>query len=647
MSNYTRNSLTGDLAPVNAELQKVQQSISEKLDRSPSVGQANQLENTLDANSNRIINLPAPAHPNDPARLADVSAGQGTSVLPVQTGQANKYLRTDGVTPYWDGILKATVGLGNVDNTSDSNKPVSSAQQTALNLKLNVEGITTTDLINSTTTYSVDTIVNTTGFTASGDAGNAPWKQNGVTGQTISQTPSQLGNALLNDGNGNQWSFIPIYGTLSLEINSAALGASGNGITSSYSPIAAAVAYLKSNGGGCLILPSGVVITDYELLIDSSNITVAGAGSDISHDVGASQGVLAGTELKWAGSAGGTILRFTSPEGASLPKQSGGGASGIFFRGVNAARGLVVESQDKGLFEKLHFNEFSSACIELNTVTTLGDAADPQKNVFSQITCRQEVSLGDFVRLDGLTNVANTSNNTFYQLSATINNGDAYKLNNCDNNTFVRCGVFRIGGGTGNAIVCNGSDTSLGSVARTNLFIHFSSNNTPIVAKGTSSFVHASHDNKIVFADTDNGTPNPTIETGATFWFDTAENVFFDTAISQAAIGDTGISSKTARNNLTTESVRIKNGANNHAVLESADGLSSWSFNIDNSTGNARINRGLGTGKLELNQELQLTGQSSATTGLIGGAADAPPSNPVAYLNVVINGTLRKVPYYS
>ena len=34
-------------------------------------------------------------------------------------------------------LVKADVGLGNVDNTSDANKPVSTAQQTALNLKAN------------------------------------------------------------------------------------------------------------------------------------------------------------------------------------------------------------------------------------------------------------------------------------------------------------------------------------------------------------------------------------------------------------------------------------------------------------------------------------------------------------------------------
>lgn len=38
------------------------------------------------------------------------------------------------------GITKTDVGLANVDNTSDANKPVSTAQQTALNLKVNKAG---------------------------------------------------------------------------------------------------------------------------------------------------------------------------------------------------------------------------------------------------------------------------------------------------------------------------------------------------------------------------------------------------------------------------------------------------------------------------------------------------------------------------
>lgn len=45
------------------------------------------------------------------------------------------------------GISKSDVGLGNVDNTSDNNKPVSSAQQAALDLKLSLSGGTMTGKI--------------------------------------------------------------------------------------------------------------------------------------------------------------------------------------------------------------------------------------------------------------------------------------------------------------------------------------------------------------------------------------------------------------------------------------------------------------------------------------------------------------------
>jgi hypothetical protein len=45
------------------------------------------------------------------------------------------------------GITKAMVGLTNVDNISDANKPVSSAQQSVLNLKANLASPTFTGTI--------------------------------------------------------------------------------------------------------------------------------------------------------------------------------------------------------------------------------------------------------------------------------------------------------------------------------------------------------------------------------------------------------------------------------------------------------------------------------------------------------------------
>ena len=58
-------------------------------------------------------------------------------------GTVGQYIRKSSSTPYdvaWDTVTGSDVGLGNVDNTSDANKPVSTAQQAALDLKVNLAG---------------------------------------------------------------------------------------------------------------------------------------------------------------------------------------------------------------------------------------------------------------------------------------------------------------------------------------------------------------------------------------------------------------------------------------------------------------------------------------------------------------------------
>lgn len=106
MSNYTRNNLAGNLAPVNKELEKIEQVLKEKLDRLPEQGQANQLTSDLDVNNNRILNVPNPSEPTDLVRLKDLDGiGNGSQgVLPPQAGQAGEWLRTDGDTAYWDAL---------------------------------------------------------------------------------------------------------------------------------------------------------------------------------------------------------------------------------------------------------------------------------------------------------------------------------------------------------------------------------------------------------------------------------------------------------------------------------------------------------------------------------------------------------------
>lgn len=75
MARYTRNSV-GTVQGVNAELTKVQQAINDTLSRKGDV--PNQMEATLDMNSERIINLPAPISDHEPFRKGDLPIIEAT-----------------------------------------------------------------------------------------------------------------------------------------------------------------------------------------------------------------------------------------------------------------------------------------------------------------------------------------------------------------------------------------------------------------------------------------------------------------------------------------------------------------------------------------------------------------------------------------
>lgn len=57
--------------------------------------------------------------------------------LPANYQEAPAFIRDTAIGTAVDLINKSEIGLGNVDNTSDINKPISNATQTALDLKIN------------------------------------------------------------------------------------------------------------------------------------------------------------------------------------------------------------------------------------------------------------------------------------------------------------------------------------------------------------------------------------------------------------------------------------------------------------------------------------------------------------------------------
>ncbi|NQX00790.1 hypothetical protein HQ447_09020, partial [bacterium] len=93
--------------------------------------------------------------------LTDYVSGAGTlsatdSILTaIGKLNGNNALKADLASPTFtgtvSGITASMVGLGNVSNTSDADKPVSAAQQTALNLKANTASPTFTGTVSGIT----------------------------------------------------------------------------------------------------------------------------------------------------------------------------------------------------------------------------------------------------------------------------------------------------------------------------------------------------------------------------------------------------------------------------------------------------------------------------------------------------------------
>jgi hypothetical protein len=129
---------------------------------------------------------------------------------------------------------------------------------------------TTEDFINNGKIPSSATegfIVETEGYYSKGDGGGANWRFTGVTGQTISQSPSELGDALVNDANGNQYELVH-NGT----INVLKLGASHNANVSDVAN--AAVTSLIARGGGDVFYPP-ISATSETTYIADKTINVA------------------------------------------------------------------------------------------------------------------------------------------------------------------------------------------------------------------------------------------------------------------------------------------------------------------------------------------------------------------------------------
>ena len=166
----------------------------------------------------------------------DVSVNFATDVVNKPTtlsgyGISDAYTKTEVDTTI-SGLTKSSVGLGNVDNTSDLSKPISSATQTALNLKANsATTLSGYGIADSYTKTQIDTMAS--GYAA--QTGNAT-----ITGSwTFSTQPSGIVKASVGLGNVDNTSDVnkPISTATQTALNGKANNATtiaGYGITDAY-----------------------------------------------------------------------------------------------------------------------------------------------------------------------------------------------------------------------------------------------------------------------------------------------------------------------------------------------------------------------------------------------------------------------------
>jgi hypothetical protein len=243
MANYTPSTLTGDLAPVNAELEKIASAIDDQADRNPAEGEANQMENTLDMNSQSLINLPEPVNANDAARLVDVQVAVSTG-LPDQTGNAGKFLSTDGSVVSWEETLTSVNGqtgvvvldTDDIDDSASTNKYVTQEQKDKI------------DDLEQTTLTSVANVADLRDFEPTADNQQISLVEHTSDGKgggvfyfdaTDSTTADNNGTVIVT-GNNARWK--RIYETLDVTM----FGAIGDGVTDDTASFQAAFSESKN-----------------------------------------------------------------------------------------------------------------------------------------------------------------------------------------------------------------------------------------------------------------------------------------------------------------------------------------------------------------------------------------------------------------
>jgi len=276
-------------------------------------------------------------------------------------------------------------------------------------------------------------------------------------------------------------------------------------------------------------------------VINVSNVKIYGQGADI-HDTGS---LVTGTVLKWIGvsSPSSVMVKLTAVAGASNQK-----VGKIAFVGV----GLDCNFGGIGYgFEALSIVESeisvaicnaSAVAAQFGVVSPLGEASDFQNNVVRlQI---REIETSGLGVVCGGNSVANVSLNEFW-VDIQHANASGIHCVNADNNDWRYVRVFRAAGGTATESVTLLGGPTDAERCRAERF-HYLTSTVALRAYGTGSYTFGSTNHKIYCLDTENGTPAPVVDAGASVYWRKDTTALEDTAwISYTPVLSTTVGSLT------------------------------------------------------------------------------------------------------
>lgn len=367
---------------------------------------------------------------------------------------------------------KTQVGLGNVDNTSDINKPISIIQTAGLARK-QISNIDTLRAISVTGLLANDSI-ETLGYYVSGDGGGGVFVYDGASIAT-----DNGGTIIAPSGGGGRWLRVETEGPINAKTFGVRVG-----VNTDQAP--AITAALTAAGERKVYFPAGIYKINSALALSQSRICMAGDGGHTVLDLsggGTITAAIAPTSMPAISTdvAGGSnSMTFTSPHGLSVgdvvalynPTDYSLSPHRVYYRDGCMFRVSAVVSSTVIRFFGVADKTYSAAAFTVWKIPGQGveisgcKIIPPPTGTPLTITGHQGVRLDNIKILSGSDNIAILIDRCFdFQcngLHSTVmvsTNSYPLAIANCQKGIIGNCSFYStrhcitLGGGTGNACV--------------------------------------------------------------------------------------------------------------------------------------------------------------------------------------------------